>query len=411
MSGFIIPTPAYKAIDGQSFGTQVEKQRLGFIALSLTEYDNNSVPQIAAGSCVEISGSIFQFPSNDTITGTPSSGNINYIMLTISGSGDSQEIEASWTTTAPNWNTSKQGWYDATGAKRYVGKCYFDGTNYTYKSVFGALHKTNLDDIADGYTYLKVTGVSTSHQVQTASIANLNVTEGKLAASAVVQAKLKTSMGEASNGGANTRELLPGGQYGFYPQTKTSNTGAVTFSAHMYELAAIQTTYGTYITLGTNGGAGAMYAQQRYVTSSGEIYWIFILRDKITKEIISVWQAPDHPCFGNGGKPQLMPHPFGDYDDTQHEIIVMNPTQEEVKIIKEKCIVDDELIPDRGFIDVILEDYQIDELSNPKWPDIPITVCLPSNWEDLPIGSSIEPVKKIIPQPTGIIIKSLKVKK
>ena len=136
MSGSIIPTPDYKAVDGQSFGTQVEKQRLGFIGLSLTNYDNNSVPQIAAGSCVEISGSIFQFPSNDTITGTPSSGNINYIILTVSGSGDSQTVEASWTTTAPTWNTSKQGWYDATNAKRYVGKCYFDGTYYTEKMVY-----------------------------------------------------------------------------------------------------------------------------------------------------------------------------------------------------------------------------------------------------------------------------------
>jgi len=136
MSGQIIPTPAYKAADGQSFGTQQEKGRLGIIPLSLTNYDNNSVPQIAAGSCVEISGSIFQFPSDDTITDTPSSGNINYIMLTVSGSGDSQTVEASWTTTAPTWNTSKQGYYDATGAKRYVGKCFFDGTYYTQKMVY-----------------------------------------------------------------------------------------------------------------------------------------------------------------------------------------------------------------------------------------------------------------------------------
>lgn len=136
MSGSIIPTPDYRAVDGQSFGTQVEKQRLGFIGLSLTNYDNNSAPQIAAGSCIEISGSIFKFPSNDSITGTPSSGNINYIMLTVSGSGDSQIVTASWMITAPTWNTSKQGWYDATNAKRYVGGCYYDGTNYIAKGVF-----------------------------------------------------------------------------------------------------------------------------------------------------------------------------------------------------------------------------------------------------------------------------------
>ena len=158
MSGSIIPTPDYKAADGQSFGTQVEKARLGFIALSLTEYDTATVPQIAAGSCVEISGSIFQFSSNDTITGTPNSGYINYIMLTVSGSGDSQEVEASWTTTAPSWNTSKQGWYDATNAKRYVAECYYDGTNYRSKQDYGGSYKTRGDGIPEGVIVAQIPG-------------------------------------------------------------------------------------------------------------------------------------------------------------------------------------------------------------------------------------------------------------
>ncbi len=158
MSGSIIPTPDYKAVDGQSFGTQVEKQRLGFIGLSLTNYDNNSVPQIAAGSCVEISGSIFQFPSNDTITGTPSSGNINYIILTVSGSGDSQTVGASWTTTVPSWNTSKQGWYDATNAKRYVAECYYEDLNYTGKLDYGGSYKTKADGIPEGIIVAQIPG-------------------------------------------------------------------------------------------------------------------------------------------------------------------------------------------------------------------------------------------------------------
>jgi hypothetical protein len=135
MSGQIIPTPAYKASDWQNFGIQVEKQRLGFIALSLTNYDNDSEPQIAASSVVEISGSLFKFDSNDSIGGTPTSGQINYIMLEVSGSGDSQTVSGSWTTTAPTWNDAKQGWYDVTGNKRYVGGCYYDGTNYKLKFI------------------------------------------------------------------------------------------------------------------------------------------------------------------------------------------------------------------------------------------------------------------------------------
>jgi hypothetical protein len=136
MSGQIIPTPDY--LDEEWFGIvdQIEKQRLGFLALSLTNYDNDSEPQIAAGSVVEISGSIFQFSSDDSIGGTPTSDQINWIMLEVSGSGDSQSVAGTWTTTAPTWNDAKQGWYDAAGTKRYVGKCYYDGTNYLQKMIF-----------------------------------------------------------------------------------------------------------------------------------------------------------------------------------------------------------------------------------------------------------------------------------
>lgn len=138
MSGSIIATPDYKAKDWQTGWDQVEKGRLSIIPLTLTNYDATTVPQIASGSVVEISGAIFQFSSNETITGTPTDANINYIMLTVSGSGSTQEVDASWTTTAPTWSDSKQGYYDATVAKRYVGGCFYltSGTLYAAKWVY-----------------------------------------------------------------------------------------------------------------------------------------------------------------------------------------------------------------------------------------------------------------------------------
>ena len=48
----------------------------------------------------------------------------------------------------------------------------------------------NMDQLADGGTYFKVTGVSASHQVQEASIAALAVTEPKINGGAVTEAKL-----------------------------------------------------------------------------------------------------------------------------------------------------------------------------------------------------------------------------
>jgi len=109
----------------------IEKQRKGFIALSLTNYDSDSLPAIAAGSYVEISGALYGFTSEEAIGGTPTSGQINYIMV------DPTPITAAWTTTAPTWSDAKNGWYDAAVAKRYVGGCYYDGTNYKGKGVYG----------------------------------------------------------------------------------------------------------------------------------------------------------------------------------------------------------------------------------------------------------------------------------
>jgi hypothetical protein len=134
MSGSIIPTPAYKAEDWQDFITQVEYARKGMMGLSLTNYDNNSLPQIASGSWAEVAGSIYKWTSNDSISGSPSSGNINYIALIPGGSGSSAYVTPTWTTTAPVWSDAHQGWYD--GTSRYVGGCWYDGTNYRHKFLF-----------------------------------------------------------------------------------------------------------------------------------------------------------------------------------------------------------------------------------------------------------------------------------
>ena len=87
----------------------------GYCALTLTEMTTTNVPQIAAGSKIEVGGSLFKFDSAETITGSATTGT-NYIRLVPSGSS----ITAEWTTTAPTWSDSKQGWYDGTGAKRYA---------------------------------------------------------------------------------------------------------------------------------------------------------------------------------------------------------------------------------------------------------------------------------------------------
>lgn len=111
----------------------VEKQRLGYQAISLTNFGNTSEPQIAAGSKVEIGSSLFEFTALESITGWSGiavSSNV-YIKLTVSGSS----VTASFTTTAPTWDTAKQGWYS--GSDRYIGGLWKDSAgNYSRKWIY-----------------------------------------------------------------------------------------------------------------------------------------------------------------------------------------------------------------------------------------------------------------------------------
>lgn len=227
-----------------------------------------------------------------------------------------------------------------------------------------------------------------------------------IAAGAVSQVKLKTSSGSVSTGCTDPSNLtLPGGEYGFYPQVYGSVTAYI---------AAFPSTaaYTTNIALNVSVAGWTGYALQRYVTSSGEVHWVFILRDKATKQIISMYQAPDHPCFGNGGKPLLVPHPFGDYDPEKHEIIVINPSDEDIFNMQDACIMPEDK-PDRDLLEVIMNDYEIDEDLKTEWPKKEITVGLPKNidWKRMPEVSKVVPVRKRIPQPSYVTTRKLWKKK
>jgi hypothetical protein len=106
------------------------------------------------------------------------------------------------------------------------------------------------------------------------------------------------------------------------------------------------------------------------------------------------WQSPDHPCFGTGSI--NIPHPF--HPDVRYidgkpvlpiiiegqliatpkvEIIVINPTLKEIEQMELETVVEDETKSDKDLLEVITENYEIDENSNPAWPSVPVTVGLP----------------------------------
>lgn len=288
--------------------------------------------------------------------------------------------------------------------------------------ITGAMISSAIKDAAAGTASLRTLGTAAT-QACAGNDSRLSDTRTP-ADSSVSQAKLKTSVGSVYLSGDRgsspyTSNLtLPGGEYGFYPQLKTIQGDLV--APDMSATIASVITSASYVTnLYLTLVAGAnyphtdyAYAQQRYVTSSGEVFWIFMLRDRSTGHVIAAWQSPDHPCFGNGGKPLVAPHPFGSYDPAKHEIIVINPSEEDVFDMQDACIMPEDK-PDRDILEVIMDDYEIDESSSPAWPKKEVTVGLPkgTDWKRMPEGSTVTPIKKVIPKPDGVIVRGLKRRK
>ncbi len=131
---------------------------------------------------------------------------------------------------------------------------------------------------------------------------------------AISQAKLKTVNGTNSASSGETDVLVPGGEYAFYPQVKSSGPA---YSARIAK-ALTNTSYVTNIAL--NITSGNVYVQSRYVTASGKEHWVFLLLDGVGK-IIAGYEAPDHPSYGNGNDSDIVPHPF--YPKLGQEVICL----------------------------------------------------------------------------------------
>jgi len=147
----------------------------------------------------------------------------------------------------------------------------------------------------------------------------------------VSRVKLKTATGEVSTSQHMVLATAPGGEYGFWPVIKGSKASVqamvTVFSPHDGNNSgagsSIPTSYASRIHIGTDTQS-TIYVKQRYITASGIDLWVFLLVDKSTNEIITAWRAPDHPSYGNGGDPEKLSHPFRDYDESKHEMILLD---------------------------------------------------------------------------------------
>ncbi len=93
----------------------VDTQRQGHMKVSLTNYDNDSEPEIAEGSVIEINGALYAFDADEEIGGSPSDGDV-FIKIIPSGATCSAEF----TNDEPEWDTLKGGWYEPGTNNRYL---------------------------------------------------------------------------------------------------------------------------------------------------------------------------------------------------------------------------------------------------------------------------------------------------
>lgn len=273
-----------------------------------------------------------------------------------------------------------------------------------------------------------VTAMVGADQLDSQHYAAGSIDQEHIAANAVGQSQLKESSGSVSTtSDVYVHLTLPGGAYGLYPQIKISNALGDVFAE--IGLGVSETSYITNIDLKTDNSSYTAYAQQYYVTASGEIHWIFILADRATGKYISTFQAPDHVCFGNRGAQ----HPFPGYDPSKHEILVVNPDMADVYDIMlrripsndggymtpeklQNMIEEDWIRGEKDFMEVFLENFGIDEIGQADWPDTDITVGLPrthngqlvSDWRFMPLFGPdrepllIQPVKAVVKRPDYI---------
>lgn len=246
--------------------------------------------------------------------------------------------------------------------------------------------------------------------------ADATVYNETLRAAAVSQAKLKTSQSTAQfstglAGDQSANRILPGGEYGFAHQLQVAFTAGAVLPTGGWEFPDKQIPpYGPtqLIKLVTYKatGAGTVTVDEwvRYVTSSGEIYWMFFLRLKDTGYLTGGWECPDHVCFGNGGDPEKLQHPFPDFDPEKHDIIVIQGPQDATgkypKWVRD--IKAEHKASGRSILTIAREDYDIVTDTPPAWDERPVTVGLDDD-DVYPGKEGVRIIKKSVTKPDWML--------
>jgi len=124
--------PVSVTADWQPLLARDSAGNFGLNMITLTNWDTSTTaPQVAAGSKIDIMGSIASFPADEAIGGSPADGTV-WLEFVVNGTA----VTAQWTNTAPTWDAGKGQW--AAGGNVYSGhNCVKSGASYTVKNLIG----------------------------------------------------------------------------------------------------------------------------------------------------------------------------------------------------------------------------------------------------------------------------------
>lgn len=286
------------------------------------------------------------FNEGQTKFNTHSHTDITQVGVITSGTWQGTAIDETYGGTGSDFSATAQGnifYFSGTGTVATLAP----GTaNYILKTGGAGANPSWTNQAPDADT-LDTYSTATA---ATASSIYVSGGDGYLPDATVDTTALKTATGEVTSTSAGENVTLPGGTYAFFPQTKISSATSAYIYLFRGEFTGAVTTYTTFLGMSVGGGQ-TLYAQSRYVTASGQDYWLFICIDRITKDPILMWAAPDHPAYGNGGDFDKLPHPFGSYDETKHEIILVdNDTIAELKA---------QVTEEKSLLTLVNEDYKV----------------------------------------------------
>lgn len=143
MAGSTLTYPLNGAANWEAFPDIVQKIQAGFMRVSLTNFGNNSEPQVEAGSLLDVNGTVCVFSATESITGWSgiSAGSEVYIYV-VESTGT---VTVEFSTTAPTYSAAKRGYYN--GNNRCIGGLYkVSATKYAHKWMYPGNGEARIKD-------------------------------------------------------------------------------------------------------------------------------------------------------------------------------------------------------------------------------------------------------------------------